>query len=91
MLRPVGRWENLGQGQFIFLAREASKVLTRRGKLARPDCEHLDTVTVRNGGIERTVCETCGHVSFRGLNSLSGKASRSQFERASERATSLTG
>lgn len=79
------------QGQFIFLAREASKVSSRRGRFARPDCEHLETVTIRNGGIQRTVCETCGHVSLKGLENLSGKASRRQFERASERASSLAG
>ena len=66
-------------------------MLSRRGRFARPDCEHLDTVTVRNNGIERTVCETCGHVSFKGFETLSGKASRSQFERASERATTMAG
>lgn len=63
----------------------------RRGRFARPDCEHLDTVTVRNNGIERTVCETCGHVSFKGLESLSGTASRSQFERESERSSATAG
>lgn len=84
-------WENLGVGQFIFLAREAPKVLSRRARFARPDCEHVESVIIRNGGLERTVCETCGHVSFKGLESLSGKASRSQFERASERASSMAG
>jgi hypothetical protein len=79
------------QGQFIFLAREAPKMLSRRGRFSRPDCEHLETVTIRNGGIQRTVCETCGHVSLKGLENLSGKASRRQFERASERASSMAG
>ena len=40
---------------------------------------------VRNGGIERTVCESCGHFTFRGLEGLSGKADRSNFERDVER------
>lgn len=62
-------------------------MFTRKNKLARADCDHIDTVIVRNGGIERTVCETCGHVSFRGLDGLSGTASRDQFEREGERAT----
>lgn len=91
MWRRASSWDNFDLGQFIFLSREAPKVLSRRGKLARPDCEHVTTVTIRNSGIERTVCETCGHVSFRGLQGLSGKASRSQFERASERASSMAG
>ncbi|MGB7859130.1 MAG: hypothetical protein WBM90_01385 [Acidimicrobiia bacterium] len=28
------------------------------------DCEHLRTLTVRSVGVERTVCEQCGNVSF---------------------------
>jgi len=83
-------------GQFrsraIHLFRQGGiKVLSRRGRFARPDCEHVDTVTIRNSGIERTVCETCGHVSFKGLEGMSGRASRSQFERASERESSMAG
>lgn len=64
-------------------------MFVRKPRPARADCEHLDTVTVRNSGIERTVCETCGHVSFKGLEELSGSVKRSQFERASERSTTL--
>lgn len=55
-------------------------------KFARPDCDHIDTVTVRNSGIERTICEACGHVSFVAQEGLSGTVSRRQFERESERA-----
>jgi hypothetical protein len=84
-------WKTFGLGQFIFLAREASEVFSRRARLARPDCEHVESVIIRNGGLERTVCEACGHVSFKGLEGLSGKASLSQFERASERASSMAG
>lgn len=60
-------------------------------RLARPDCEHSESVTVRNAGIERTVCEGCGYVSFRGLEGLSGNVSRNQFERESERVHSSVG
>ena len=28
------------------------------------DCEHPHTLSVRSVGVERTVCEECGHVSF---------------------------
>lgn len=67
------------------------EMLTRRGKLARGQCEHPSKVTVRNGGIERTVCESCGHMSFRGLEGLSGSADRGQFERDMERSKNTVG
>jgi len=61
-------------------------MFAKKARFARPDCEHTDTVTVRNSGIERTICEVCGHVSFVAQEGWSGTASRSQFERESERA-----
>lgn len=27
-------------------------------------CRHLETMVVRSAGVERLVCEACGHVSF---------------------------
>jgi hypothetical protein len=66
-------------------------MFTRRARLARPDCEHEKTVTIRNAGIERTVCESCGHVGIRGLDGLTGTARRSQFNRESERASAPVG
>lgn len=66
-------------------------MFARRGRSARGRCEHVNTITVRNGGIERTVCESCGHMSFRGLEGLSGSADRNQFEREVERAHTPTG
>jgi hypothetical protein len=61
------------------------EMLSKKGRVARGQCEHQNTITVRNGGIERTVCESCGHFTFRGLEGLSGKADRSNFERGVER------
>lgn len=66
-------------------------MFARRGRSARGHCEHLITVTVRNSVIERTVCETCGHVSFRGLEGLSGAADRNRFERDVERSRTPVG
>lgn len=45
---------------------------TRRGetlsnvlsKLLRKPCLHEQTIVVRSTHVERTVCETCGHISF---------------------------
>lgn len=60
-------------------------MFTKKVQAARTGCDHPTTVTARNSGIERTVCETCGHVSFRRLDGLSGAADRRMFERAIER------
>ncbi len=62
--------------------------MNNKRKRARGQCSHPSSVTVRNSGIERTVCETCGHISFRGLEGLTGNAQRRQFEREVERAES---
>ena len=59
--------------------------------MARTDCQHGKTVTVANAGIERSICEACGHVSFQAREGLSGSARRSQFERIAERADSMAG
>jgi hypothetical protein len=61
------------------------QLFAKRGRAARARCEHANTITVRNAGIERKVCETCGHVSINAEEGLSGAASRSQFERVVER------
>jgi hypothetical protein len=66
-------------------------MLSKKGRVARGQCEHQNTITVRNGGIERTVCESCGHFTFRGLEGLSGKADRSNFERGVERTKETVG
>lgn len=63
----------------------------RGGRFARVECEHLENVTVRHAGIERTVCEACGRVSFRAAEELSGKTDRSKFERPVERAQQTVG
>lgn len=85
--RPTSRENSrtfvIGQGGY--------EMFTNRGKLARGQCEHLNKVTVRNGGIERTVCESCGHMSFRGLEGLSGSADRGKFERDMERSKDMVG
>lgn len=66
-------------------------MFARKGRLAPANCEHLRIVTVRHAGIERTVCETCGHVSFRNVEGLSGAVDRSRFERNIERSKEPVG
>lgn len=28
------------------------------------ECQHSETIVVRTVGVERTICEACGHISF---------------------------
>lgn len=39
------------------------KSILRKLRTITP-CEHPHVVVVRSAGLERTVCESCGHVSF---------------------------
>jgi hypothetical protein len=63
----------------------------KRGRVSRAKCEHPQTISVRTAGIERVVCESCGHVSFSMVDDLIGSPSRDQFERATEGARIPTG
>jgi hypothetical protein len=71
--------------QYLAEAMGGIRVFAKRGRGARVRCEHEKTITVKNAGIERTVCETCGRVSINAEEGLSGTVSRSQFERVVER------
>ena len=48
-------------------------------------CSHDVTVSVRMSGLERVVCERCGHVTVRYLSALSGSVDRSRFAREADR------
>ncbi|GEM_PF-3348803 len=55
-------------------------------RIRRQDrCAHTVTVAVQSSGIERVVCEACGHVSVHFIASLSGAVDRDRFARAIER------
>lgn len=47
-------------------------------------CEHTETLTVTSAGVERTVCESCGHLSFRYLAEHNSEIDREMFARAVE-------
>lgn len=36
----------------------------KRPKLFAKKCTHQSSIVVRSTGMERTVCEDCGHISF---------------------------
>ena len=51
-----------------------------------PDvCSHKSTVSVRSAGMERTVCETCGHLSFVFLDDVPESIDRGNFSRRTDR------
>lgn len=52
----------------------------------RRECFHDEIVTVVSTGLERMICEGCGHLSFRYPAELSGKVERSRFLRQVDRA-----
>ena len=55
-------------------------------RMRRQDrCAHSVSVTVQSTGIERVVCEACGHVSVHFLSGLTGEVDRDRFARPIER------
>lgn len=55
-------------------------------RMRRQDkCAHSVSVTVQSTGIERVVCEACGHVSVHFLSGLTGELDRDRFARPIER------
>jgi hypothetical protein len=44
-------------------------------------CTHVSTMTINSAGIERDICEKCGHVSFRFEDHQFEGADRDQFAR----------
>ena len=54
-------------------------------KPSRGRCMHSQTVSISSAGIERLVCETCGHVSFLDRTELNSTIGREMFARTVER------
>jgi len=55
--------------------------MSRRAKSRQERCAHHQTVTVRAAGMERTVCEKCGHISFSFTADLTEEIERGRFSR----------
>jgi len=50
-----------------------------------PDtCAHADSITVNTVGLQRVICETCGHVSVNFIDDVGGKVSRAAFAREAD-------
>lgn len=56
-----------------------------RRKRRQARCSHRVTISVQASGIERQVCEACGHVSVQYVSGLSGEVDRDRFARPIER------
>jgi len=48
-------------------------------------CRHSVTVSVGSTGVERVVCESCGHVSVHFLTDMDSEFDRARFARPGER------
>lgn len=56
-----------------------------RRKRRQDRCAHVVTLKVQVSGIEREVCESCGHVSVHAVSGLTGELDRDRFARPIER------
>lgn len=45
-------------------------------------CQHASNISVLAGGIERHICESCGHVSFKFADQGADEIDRDRFARA---------
>lgn len=61
---------------------EAQSVTRRHVRPKRSGCSHPRSISVRSAGLERSVCERCGHMSFVFLEESSGNVDREKFARA---------
>ncbi len=57
----------------------------RRRNRRQDKCAHRSTVSVHSSGVERAVCESCGHVSVQFVSDLAGEVERDRFARPVER------
>lgn len=47
-------------------------------------CTHSGTIAVNSSGLERSICESCGHVSVSFNTGITGEVSRSAFAREAD-------
>ncbi|HLF42662.1 MAG TPA: hypothetical protein VJA46_03925 [Acidimicrobiia bacterium] len=57
----------------------------KRARQAAKVCPHTETLTTTTGGLERIVCESCGHLSFQYPEVMSGPVHRRWFARPADR------
>ena len=63
----------------------AWEAFMRKSMRARPEgCAHVSKISVIVAGLERTVCDACGHVSFAHSGELTGELDRRRFARPAD-------
>ena len=58
--------------------------MSGRHRLSSDACAHPATIQVVSNGLERVICEDCGHVSIRYESMISGDVHRSMFSRKAD-------
>ncbi len=48
------------------------------------ECHHPSALTICSAGVERSICETCGHISVSFLSEVSGPVTRRHFARPAD-------
>lgn len=60
--------------------------LTMRPRTRPEPCRHDTVLSVTAAGVERSICETCGHVGVRFISEMSGPIFRSRYARPADEA-----
>jgi hypothetical protein len=58
--------------------------LAVRHRIRPGDCSHYTVLTVYAAGVERSICETCGHISVTFSSEISGPVTRDHFARPAD-------
>jgi hypothetical protein len=61
--------------------------LAIRHRIRPGECIHDTVLTVCAAGVERAICETCGHISVSFPSEVSGPATRDHFARPADAAS----
>lgn len=57
---------------------------TWRARTRPGECLHKTTLTVKAARVERSICETCGHISVRFMDEIAGPIFRNRFARPAD-------
>ncbi|MGD2101767.1 MAG: hypothetical protein PVG83_05970 [Acidimicrobiia bacterium] len=60
--------------------------LAIRHRVRPAECVHDSVLTVATPGVERSICETCGHISVNFSSVVSGPVTRHHFARPADEA-----
>lgn len=56
-------------------------MLGTKSRINQATCQHTTTITISAAGMERAICEACGHVSFNYQPELTKSIDRERFAR----------